>query len=250
MMPATIDRESHCTTVQDGYAECTCGWRSVRVFWNAERLAMWHRLSISEAIDNPYLHAFLAPIADAEVTELGTFGSMFMRRDRLTAEYAWAIPTEIVLTLLAELSPICDLGCGTGYWARLLTDVGAHVIAVDANPPLEKANHWHRSEAGLTKQPAVIRHFTDIIRGDAATFDVPADHTLMLCWPPRDNMAAEALARYQGNHVIYVGEYDGCTGNDTFHEMLAVQWNQVACYRIPQWEGLHDDVRVYARKSA
>ena len=260
--------ESHCTVVRGGIAgehtECTCGWRSraTSFFGDGDALATWHRLSVGETIDNAYLHAFLAPVTEAEGKAFG-YGSgphavaareLFaarLRRDQLAAEYAWAIPTESVMRRLAELSPICDLGCGTGYWARLLTDVGATVLAVDLHPPLEGNNHWHRHEAGLTRQRIALRHFTDVVKGDATTFDVPADHALMLCWPPYDDdMAARALTRYQGDRVIYVGEgAGGCTGNDAFHAALAEQWDPIAHYEIPQWDGIHDGVHVYARKA-
>ena len=115
----------------------------------------------------------------------------------------------------------------------------------------EHADHWHRHEAGFTRQQVVLRHFTDVVKGDATTFDVPADHALMLCWPPYDDdMAARALTRYQGDRVIYVGEgAGGCTGNDAFHAALAEQWDPIAHYEIPQWDGIHDGVHVYARKA-
>ena len=235
-----MSTDLHCTTVLGGQAECTCGWRSMQSFFDAHRLAAWHRLAVGEVINNPYLREFLAPATSAECDGSGFVGAL-MRRERLVAEYAWAIPTEIVVRRLAEFSPICDLGCGTGYWAKLLVDVGAEVIAVDARPPLEGHNHCHRSAA-----------FADILRSDAATFDVPPGHALMLCWPPYSNdMAAQAITRYRGDRVIYVGEgLGGCTGDDTFHEMLAAHWNQVARYEIPQWDAVHDAVRVYARRSS
>jgi SAM-dependent methyltransferase len=247
--------EPHCTVVHRGHAECTCGWSSPPVFGDAGPFATWHRLAVGETIDNPYLHAFLAPVAKAEVEALGNYGSEFlaarMRRDRLTAMYAWAVPTENVVRGLATLSPICDLGCGTGYWAKLLADVGADVIAIDSCPPLGGKNHWHRQHAHLVEN-VVLQHFVDVQLGDAETFDVPADLTLMLCWPPyRGAMASRALARYRGDRVIYVGEgYQGCTGDDTFHEMLAEAWHPIVRYAIPQWDGLHDDVSVYVRKPA
>jgi len=246
----------HRTTVRHDRAECTCGWRSVPVFTGASRFATWHRDAVGETIRNPYLHAYLAPVSAAEIDAIGEHGSEFFaaraRRDRLTAEYAWAIPTERVVRKLAELSPICDLGCGTGYWAKLLADVGADVLAIDAHPPLEGTNHWHRSSARLTRQAIELRHFTDVVRGDAATFDVPSDRALMLCWPPyKGGMGTQALARYHGDHVIYVGEGDGgCTGDDAFHAALDAQWDLIAEYEIPQWDGVHDGVHVYARRSA
>lgn len=221
--------EAHCTVVRDGHAACTCGWYSPRVFGDPGPFATWHRLAIGETIDNPYLRAFLAPITEAEVAALAAHGSEYLaarvRRDRLAAEYAWAIPTESVVRKLAELSPICDLGCGTGYWAKLLRDVGAEVLAVDANPPLEGENHWHRREAGILRQPTALQHFVDVVKGDAATFDVPSEQTLMLCWPPYDDsMAQRALALYRGARVVYIGEgAGGCTGDDGFHAALAKQ---------------------------
>jgi len=246
--------EAHRTIIQEDHVTCTCGWHSPHVFGDSSSFATWHQRAIGETLDNPYLQAFLAPSTEAELHALGPYGLehnvLWARRDRLVAEYAWAIPTESVLRKLAELSPICDLGCGTGYWAKLLRDVGADVLAVDANPPLEGTNHWHRRKAGILGQPVGIRHFLDVVKGDAATFDVPSEQTLMLCWPPYNNrMAEQALSRYRGARVIYIGESEGgCTGDDDFHGTLAAQWNLDASYEIPQWEGLHDDVRVYVRR--
>jgi len=261
----TDDHHPHCTAVRrdeayHSYADCTCGWRSPHVFIkDAESYAMYHRYSVGETIDNPYLHAFLDPVTDAEIElvsrssdglsrHLADHLALMLRRDRLTAQYAWAIPTENVVRRIADLSPICDLGCGTGYWAKLLSDIGARVIAVDSSPPLTGNNHWHRQETGLYRQPVQIQHFIDIVPCDARTYDVPADHALMLCWPPfGDDMAAVALDRYRGDNVVYIGEHDGCTGDEKFHEALAERWQLTACYEIPQWNGLHDDVHVYRR---
>jgi hypothetical protein len=243
----------HHTTVRAGYAECTCGWHSSHVFGDPGPFAAWHRRASVETIDNPYLHAFLAPISEVEIASPDAHGYEYLaaclRRNRLVAEYAWAIPTEDVVRKIAALSPICELGCGTGYWAKLLRDVGAKILAVDAKPPLEGKNFWHRPKTGPLQQPTVLRHFVDVVRGDVATFDVPPEQTLMLCWPPFDNgMASQALARYSGSRVIYIGEgKGGCTGDDDFHTALAEQWKLDTCYEIPQWEGLHDDVRVYSR---
>ena len=247
--------EAHCTAVEsDGRASCTCGWRSPQVLFDAAELAKWHRLSIGATIDNPLLTEFLAPVTEAERYYPLTgseWMAMSVRRDRLVAEYAWAIPAEPVLHRLADLSPICDLGCGTGYWASLLQKAGADVLAVDSHPPLQSKNHWHRAEGGVLRRPATIQHFVDVVLGDAETFEVPRSHTLMLSWPPyNSSMAAVALARYRGERVIYIGEEGGCTGDDAFHDALHTQWREIAFYEIPQWPGLHDAVYVYERQGA
>lgn len=248
--------EAHCTAVEpDGRASCTCGWRSPQVLYDAALLARWHRLSIDVTIDNPLLTEFLGPVTEAEHAD-PLAGSELMahrlRRDRLAAEYAWAIPTEPVIHRLAELSPICDLGCGTGYWASLLQKAGAEVLAVDAYPPLGGNNSWHRTTAEILRRPVSLRHFADVVLGNAAMFEVPRSHALMLCWPPYgDSMASIALTHYRGDRVIYIGESGGgCTGDDAFYDALDAQWREIAFYEIPQWPGLHDAVYVYERQEA
>jgi hypothetical protein len=258
-----LNEEPHRTTIHGGiggYAECACGWRSLcTIVGDPKSFATWHRVAIAETIANPYLLKFLEPITDTEREIFGIFEDPVVdffvprvRRERLIVEYAHAIPAESVVRKLAELSPICELGCGTGYWAKLLADVGADVLAVDSHPPLEGENSWHRaSRAGLLSQPAILQHFVDIVKADATLFDVPSDHALMLCWPPDDDMAARVLSRYRGEHVIYIGEGgSGCTGDYAFHTALAEQWKMTASYAIPQWEGLRDDVSVYARSKS
>jgi hypothetical protein len=247
--------DMHCTAVgPDGRSSCTCGWSAPQSLFDPEGPARWHRLAVGATIANPLLTAFLEPVTEDELADPNCLGiESFIqrcRRDRLTAEYAWAIPTEPVLHKIAALSPICEMGCGSGYWASLLAKLGADVLAVDAHPPLGGKNNWHRSAAGFSGVTATLRHFTDIVAGDAATFVVPRSRALMLCWPPYNtSMASTALRRYRGNRVIYVGERgSGCTGDGAFHALLRRRWNQVACYEIPQWEGVHDAVYVFARR--
>jgi hypothetical protein len=205
--------------------------------------------AVTAALDNPYLAAVSAPPSADEreqlakrygtfVEQLEGFSLTFYRREILTSRYAWAIPTEPVVRRLAELSPICDMGCGTGYWAWMLQQAGAEVLAVDPLP-IGVANHWHKHGT----QP-----FVEIVRGEAASFDVPITHTLMLCWPPYDApMGHDAIRRYCGEHVIYVGEHGGCTADDAFHDELAAKWTRLEELEIPQWFGVHDSVNIYRR---
>ena len=203
-------------------------------------------------LDNPYLDAVSAPVSEAEreqiaarygISTVALNGAVlgFMRREILTNLYAWAIPTEHVVRRLAQLSPICDMGCGTGYWAWLLRQAGAEVLPVDPLPAGSYANHWHKD--------LHARSFVEIVREDAASFVVPVTHALMLCWPPYgEQMAMDALRRYHGNHVIYIGEGAyGCTADDTFHSELTTKWSLVEELEIPQWWGVHDSVYVYQR---
>jgi len=64
-------------------------------------------------------------------------------------------------------------------------------------------------------------------------------------------MAAECLIAYKGQTVIFVGEgWGGCTGDDLFHDHLSSDFEKVEdYYDLPQWEGIHDYLAVYKRRS-
>jgi SAM-dependent methyltransferase len=220
-------------------------------------------------LDNPYLDEFSAPPSEAEITDYrARFGNPFVdtmsrfvdalnplhfagsffstiRRDRLVSKYAWAIPTEEAVRRITKLSPICDLGCGTGYWAYLLGQIGAKVVAVDSNPPLDGANDYHHA------RKSTLHHWVPVVRGSASTFVVPRSHALMLCWPPYStSMASVALRRYRGSRLIYIGEgIGGCTGDDAFHRAIAKNWKLCEMIDLPNWPGLHDSVHIYERRS-
>jgi methylase of polypeptide subunit release factors len=64
-------------------------------------------------------------------------------RDSLVKKYSWAIPDTKALGSIVSLGkPIIEMGCGTGYWARLLHDKGADIIAYDINPPRQESNQF------------------------------------------------------------------------------------------------------------
>ncbi len=54
-----------------------------------------------------------------------------MDRDVFISRYGFSVPTDEALQLIASVSPqwVVEVGAGTGYWARLLNDVGVDVVA-------------------------------------------------------------------------------------------------------------------------
>lgn len=164
-------------------------------------------------------------------------------REEFCHRYAWAIPDDKALDLMAQHKRIVEIGAGTGYWASLLAARGVDIVAYDIAPPptSEERNHWHSG--------ARVHH--PVMAGGP---DVAAAHpgcALFLCWPPYDSpMAADCLRAYRGRFVIYVGEgTGGCTADDTFHEMLDKEWGEVVVHRLPQWPGIHDTLAIYARRA-
>lgn len=158
----------------------------------------------------------------------------YRSRGFLRSFYSFAVPTAEVIAELAKLGPIVEVGAGAGYWAMLLQQAGADVIAYDRAPQ--------------SKQ--FTRRWTEIRRRGPRVAQYHPDRALLLCWPPYNTpMAYEALQAYRGQTVIYVGEgHSGCTGDDRFHELLSAEWERVAEYGIPQWDNMCDDVTVYRRR--
>jgi hypothetical protein len=170
----------------------------------------------------------------------------FPARELLTVKYAWAIPNAAAIRTIAKLSPIVEVGAGSGYWAWMLRQAGATVYAYD--PRIMHARSRIRTEGGWLPAKTWIK---DIKR----MHGVPAarrhpDATLLICWPSyANNWALDTLRAYRGNTVVYVGERGGgCTATDGFHDLLAREWKLIKDIDIPQWHGIHDDVGIYRRR--
>jgi len=162
-------------------------------------------------------------------------------RDALTARYAWAIPNEQALRILVRRAPIVEIGAGLGYWAMLLSERGADVVAYDKTPAGSKRpNRWF--EAGR-------KSWSPVKYGGATAAKRHGDRTLFLCWPYMNSMAARALAVYTGSTVVYIGECrGGCCANDAFFKALNKGWDAVDGCKLLQWPGIHDELVVWEPK--
>lgn len=117
--------------------------------------------------------------------------------DELTQRYAYVFPDERSLSALAELSPIVELGAGTGYWACRLRARGVDIVAYDQAPPdSERTNRYH----------AATPTWTTVLAGDQAVLADHADRALFLCWPPLFSSLGDCLSFYGGNTVALIGD--------------------------------------------
>jgi hypothetical protein len=174
----------------------------------------------------------------------------YTTRHELCHKYSFAIPNDEAIEKIASFGKILEIGAGTGYWASLISAAGAEVAAIDLAPvggpwknewafkekhyPVEQGNGWEWVDA-----------FTP-------------EYTLMMCWPPMDNMAADCLNSTHGDRVIYIGEWNGCTANDTFFSMVDGGWYEddqsLARWKIeeqiylPHWPSVHDAMYILRRK--
>jgi hypothetical protein len=179
---------------------------------------------------------------------LGHVLDLRARRRELAALFAWAIPDEGALEVLAGHAPLLECGAGTGYWAALLRARGVDVLASDLLPPETGAspagNRYHNGRRrGWTEVETVSA--TGAVRAARAS-----GRTLFLCWPPFDDEGASyaALRAYRGDTLIYAGGGpDGPTGTVRFHRELALNWHPVEQVALPNWPGLRDLLVVYRR---
>ena len=159
-------------------------------------------------------------------------------RRALVHSFSWAIPNEEALEVIAKYSPLVEMGAGTGYWAKLLSERGVEIVCYD-------------KYVGETNPYKHYKHFFPINQGDEeALKTLPTTYNLFLCWPCYDDpFARNCLANFKGSNLVYIGEGDGgCTGDDAFHEALETGWKLVEEFEIPQWQGLHDRGYVYQSK--
>lgn len=167
-------------------------------------------------------------------------GDEYQGRFDLIHRYAFAIPDDRALDVIASYAPIVEIGAGNGYWARCLRERGVDVIAYDSF-----GEEYSRHFAG--------RHmWTDVLVGTHRDVRRHPDRTLLLVWPSLNERWAEHAVRthraHGGRHVIYVGEgHGGCTADDSFHRRLDRQYVDVGEVDIPVWFGIHDRLTVHRR---
>lgn len=198
----------------------------------------------TEPLDNPYLYEFRA-LYPREVEKLG-FWDRFQwgikqygtpeafqakyepPQQLLRAKYAWAVPTFEAVRAIADWSPLVEIGAGTGYWAWLLRQLGADVVAYDLHPPGPEDAHGHNTFHG--PNPC----FTEVLPGGPEMAAQHPDRTLFLCWPPKDDTATRALMDFPGRQVIHVGA-QGVTADAQFHAMLATAGVLERVVELPNW---------------
>lgn len=189
------------------------------------------------ALANPYLDFFnaLPPWCRAETSPGISPAELYSPdwhalKNAVAGHFAWAVPNDAAVDCIRRhASALIEVGAGSGYWAWLLTQAGVDVVAFDAAPP---AFTWTKVEVGDERQ--------------AAAADGRA---LLLCWPPWGApMAAAALAAFQGDVMIYVGEWMGGSADPEFFARLVAEFEAVDAVDIPRWHARTDRLWVFRRR--
>lgn len=199
-------------------------------------------------------------------------------RSYVTGRWSWAIPSpEALGFILATLDgrSVVEVGAGNGYWAWMLAQSGVAVNAYDLHP-VGSEHTWfgHREVEKFSDYFGEYEHteFYPVEQAGSEAVKRPenASRVLFLCWPTMDPWAAECVANFQGDTIIYIGEGPGgCTADSQFfwlvsgscgcysddeclHKALDMPTTflPTASHSIPQWGGLHDYITVYERTSS
>jgi hypothetical protein len=202
-------------------------------------------------------------------------------RTALRKQVTWAIPdphTHTLAFIMKRAPRILEIGAGSGYWARRLSDLGAIVTAIDD------------VSDGSCQQ--TLDKFYPVTKAEGAAWlgthrGQYDDHALFFCWPRSSAMmercvgllsafkegdkekknAAAAVeasspkdvhetlpaitdgALWKGQWVFVIGEgEDGCTGSlDSYMVDHENEWEAYS-HDIPCWWGVHDSLQAYRRR--
>jgi len=160
-------------------------------------------------------------------------------REALRSHFSYGIPDKVALKIISRYSPLVEIGAGNGYWAYLLSKVGADILAYDLFPPL----------TGTNFQFSKYQWFL-IFKGGPEVLSAIRNRNLLICWPPyNDNMAKNCLTYFKGEFVIYIGENKGgCNGTDSFFDNLEKEYTLVKVHNLSHWA--KDNLGVWKRKSS
>jgi hypothetical protein len=132
----------------------------------------------------------------------------------LLARYSEAVPTRSAVDSLRDLGPLIEVGAGAGYWARLLMDIGADVIATDEVQP--EANGWYEGMTAWTEIQQVDA--TDAVKRYS-------ERTIFACWPPRGNGYMTRVLRQTSQRTLaLITEGRPHIGSDPLYDELEGSW--------------------------
>ena len=121
----------------------------------------------------------------------------------------------------------------------MLSIAGVAIKATDIDPTKNLDEFIKEPYADVETLPAVdsVEKYND------------AD-CLFICWPEYNkSYAADALSKFSGKYIIYIGENEGgCTANDEFFDILEKDWTCEQTVDIKNWWGINDSMEFYVRK--
>jgi hypothetical protein len=174
--------------------------------------------------------------AQAVLDKVSRYDNRSMRQE-VIRRYGFSVPCSEAVAVLAALSPLVEVGAGSGYWAKLLREAGADIVATDAMLATDYSHMWVGAPVErMTAQEAVAKW---------------PERNVFVSWPSRDMPWAAEMAGLMrpGRTLAYIGEgRGGCTADKGFFELLGSGFFESSSLRIPRWDCINDELRIYVRK--
>ena len=172
--------------------------------------------------------------------------------------YAYATPDNATLNYLKKHGPLVEVGAGTGYWASLLLSMSSNEADSSLNDVNKKAmpiitpfDKYAGGKDGENLYHQDTRRFTKVLSGDECVLKNKKfeNHTLFLYYPPPDSdMAYECVKRFKGQKVVYIGEFEGTTGNLKFEKYLFTNFRLSARRDLPKFPDQNCMLTVWRRR--
>lgn len=166
---------------------------------------------------------------------------VFADRFDMCGTYSWSVCSPGDIAWMKDVlggRGVVEPGAGTGYWAWQMRQSGIDVVAYEPNEA-GPGNHYAR------------RTWTTLLPDDHSASKHHPDRALFLCWPSyAEPWAAQSLACYEGDTLIYAGEEEGgCTADNAFFELRDAEWEEVSesAGHVSYW-GIHCSLTAYRRK--
>jgi hypothetical protein len=159
--------------------------------------------------------------------------------------YSFATPSPEAIARLVSLSPLVEIGAGTGYWSHLIRQGGGEIVAYDRDPPTCTENVKGNSYHGRAQQ------WTTVQKGgpEKLSLHTNTSSNLLLCYPPPDNdMSIASLRAFRGRTVCYVGEWQGDTGTKAFEKQLSIDFKCVEIIPLPNWSDTCYMLSIWERR--
>jgi len=160
-------------------------------------------------------------------------------RDIAVKRYGFAVPCIEAIRVLVSLSPLVEVGAGSGLWSRLVREAGGDIVATDKFG-VERdgfSKMWSGEAIERMEASEAVRAFPEC--------------NVFVSWPSYcGKWAAEMAALIRpGRSLVVIGEdRGGCTADDDFFDLLDSGYEEVGLLRIPRWPGICDMLTVHVRK--
>ena len=162
-----------------------------------------------------------------------------LARMAFTRKWGFSIPCAEAIDQISKLSPIVEVGAGSGYWTAMLRAAGIDIIATDALPAGKNPHGFQTSE------------FCKVEPIDALSAVTRYENRSIFCsWPTEgEEWAAEAFSKLpRGNHLILIGTgRGGITGSNSLFDLIDSELTLLNTIEIPQFPKVKDLMWIYVR---